>query len=75
MAAPKYGWMRTAGTVASIPLLILVSAGIGGYFGWWLDGKLGTKPWLTGIMIVIGLVAGLYESGKLLIEITRENQD
>jgi ATP synthase protein I len=27
-------------------------------FGWWLDGKLGTEPWMMLVFLVVGLVAG-----------------
>lgn len=73
MTAPKYDWARTLGLVTTIPTLILVATLIGLAMGWWLDGKLGTKPWLTIVLTLIGLAAGLYESAKMLIEITRDN--
>lgn len=68
---PKYGWVRSLGLVTSIPLLILVSIGIGLLVGRWLDGKFGSSPWITIILTLIGLAAGLYESAKLLIDVTK----
>lgn len=75
MSEPKYGWMRSVGLITSIPLLILISVGIGIWAGTWLDGKLGTSPWLTIILTLLGLAAGLYESMKMLIDVTRRNGD
>jgi ATP synthase protein I len=75
MSEPKYGWMRSLGLITSIPFLILISVGIGLGAGVWIDGKLGTKPWFTVILLLVGLAAGLYESAKMLIDVTRNNGD
>lgn len=60
------------GLITSIPFLILVSVGIGMGLGLWLDGKLGTTPWLAIVLTLLGLASGLYESVKLLINATRD---
>ena len=75
MSESNYRWMRTAGTVSSIALLIFVSTGIGVVLGVWLDGKLGTEPWLAFALTLLGLFAGLYESFVILIKATREQDD
>ena len=63
------------GLITSIPLLILISVGIGLWVGMWLDSKLGTKPWLAIVLTLLGLAAGLYESARLLIDVTRHSGD
>lgn len=73
MSEPNYRWLKKWGPVTSIPFLILFSIGIGIGSGMWLDGKLHTTPWLTIVLTIIGLAAGLYESAKLLIDATRED--
>ncbi len=75
MSRSNYQWMLKASQVWSIPLLILVATGISLGLGLWLDGKLGTKPWLAIILSMAGLAAGLYESAKILISLTHENDD
>ncbi len=75
MSEPKNRWMLKAAMVWSIPLLILIATGIGLGLGLWLDSKLGTTPWLAVILCLVGLAAGLYESVRILIEITRDNDD
>jgi ATP synthase protein I len=75
MIRSNYSWMLTAAQVWSIPLLILIATGIGLGLGLWLDGKLGTKPWLAIVLSILGLAAGLYESAKILVSVTRENDD
>jgi ATP synthase protein I len=75
MAGPDFGWMKSAAQVSAIPVLILVSTLIGLGLGLWLDGKLGTEPWLAVVLTLVGLAAGLYESVKTLIRVTRGNGD
>lgn len=72
MSDGNYGWLKTAGIVSSIGLLIFVSTLIGLGLGLFLDSKLGTKPWLAFILTLFGLASGLYEAAKLLIQVTRE---
>lgn len=72
MSESDYRWVRTLGTVSSIALLIFVATAIGLVLGVWLDGKLGTAPWLAFIMTLVGLFAGLYESVVILIKATRD---
>jgi ATP synthase protein I len=35
-----------------------ISVAIGALFGGWLDGKLGTAPWLLIVFLIIGAIAG-----------------
>jgi len=35
-----------------------ISVGLGALFGTWLDGKLGTGPWMMIVFLVLGLIAG-----------------
>jgi len=65
------GWIRSLGEVSSIGMLILISTAIGLGIGIWLDGKLGTGPWLAFVLTLVGLVAGLYESIRMLIRASR----
>ncbi|MCX6343933.1 MAG: AtpZ/AtpI family protein [Armatimonadetes bacterium] len=75
MSEPNFKWAKSLGLITSIPLLILISVGIGLFAGIWLDGKFHSNPWFTIILIILGLAAGLYESAKLLIDVTREDRD
>jgi len=72
MNESNYQWVRTVGMVSSIALLIFIATVIGLGLGLWLDGKLGTSPWLVFIMTLVGLFAGLYESVVILIKATRD---
>jgi F0F1-type ATP synthase assembly protein I len=76
MNRPDYRWMRKAGPVWSIPFLIPISTVIGLLLGRWLDGVFGTKPWIAIALTLLGLASGIYESARILIEATRdENGD
>ncbi|MCE5322655.1 AtpZ/AtpI family protein [bacterium] len=75
MNQSNYRWAKTLAQVSSIALLILVSTAIGLGLGYWLDGKLGTKPWLAFVLTIVGLAAGLYEAVKILIEATENEGD
>ncbi|MBF0170643.1 MAG: AtpZ/AtpI family protein [Nitrospinae bacterium] len=37
---------------------LVVSIVIGVWFGLWLDGKFGTKPWLMLLFLLFGVIAG-----------------
>jgi ATP synthase protein I len=72
MSEPDYSWVRALGQVSSMGLLILVSTVIGLGMGAWLDGKLGTGPWLAFALTFVGLAAGIYESVRILVKVTRD---
>ena len=46
------------GTYGSVGLELAVSVLLGLFGGRWLDGKLGTDPWLTWIGLGLGIVTG-----------------
>ncbi len=50
--------LKVAGRVGAIGLELAIAIVIGYFGGRWLDGKLGTSPWLMWIGLGLGLVAG-----------------
>ena len=62
--------LRTFARVGSVGIELAVSTTIGLLGGRWLDGKLGTEPWLTIVGLLIGVAAGF----KSLIETARKAQ-
>ena len=68
-------WVGAAAQVSSIGLLVLISTMIGLGIGLWLDGKLGTKPWLTFIFTILGLAAGFYEAIRMLLKVVKDEED
>lgn len=71
MSEPKNPWVQT-GEVFSIGMLIGLCTLIGLALGHWLDSKLGTSPWLAFVLTLVGLAAGLYETVRILIRVTRD---
>jgi ATP synthase protein I len=45
-------------SASSVGLELGVSVAIGLLFGWWLDQKAGTEPWLMLLFLAFGLAAG-----------------
>ncbi|MHC1744095.1 MAG: AtpZ/AtpI family protein [Syntrophobacteraceae bacterium] len=51
-------YIRQLAEASSIGFQVAFSIFIGLGIGWWLDGAIGTFPWLTLIFIVMGVAAG-----------------
>jgi F0F1-type ATP synthase assembly protein I len=69
---PDNGWIKKAANASVIGLLPLVSIGVGLFIGLRIDSKLSTSPWFAFVFTLLGLAAGLYESVRILIEVTRD---
>jgi F0F1-type ATP synthase assembly protein I len=53
---PQAEYLRYAGVGIQFAGTFLVT----GALGWWLDGKLGTSPWLLLVGIFLGAAGGFY---------------
>jgi ATP synthase protein I len=51
--------IRTAWELSAGMLSFVVALGIGWWIGRWLDGRMGTSPWMTIVFVAFGLVAGV----------------
>jgi F0F1-type ATP synthase assembly protein I len=45
-------------SASSAGLELGIAVGLGAVFGAWLDGKLGTAPWMMLIFLILGTIAG-----------------
>ena len=45
-------------SASSAGLELGIAVGLGTLFGNWLDGKLGTAPWMMLVFLILGLIAG-----------------
>jgi len=55
----NYQGYRAVGLIMSAGMTMVASVAFGYFAGSWLDKYLGTKPWLTIIMFLLGTAAGL----------------
>jgi ATP synthase protein I len=59
--------IKTFARVGALGIELAASTVIGLFGGQWLDGKLGTKPWLSIVGLILGVVAGfrsLYQTAR-----------
>lgn len=69
MFGPRDGkQLKAFARVGALGIELALSTVIGLLLGRWLDGKLGTEPWLTLLGLVFGVIAGF----KSLIETARK---
>lgn len=52
-----------------VPFLLVVAPTCGFFIGFWLDKYFNTKPYLTYIFLVLGIVAGIREFYRLVKEL------
>lgn len=45
---------------AGVGLQMGATLGLSAWLGWWLDGRLGSSPWLTIVMVFVGASAAFY---------------
>ncbi|MDR2884717.1 MAG: AtpZ/AtpI family protein [Deferribacteraceae bacterium] len=51
--------LRPMLAASSVGTVFVISIVLGSLFGWWLDGKFGTKPYLTIFFMCIGIASGV----------------
>jgi ATP synthase protein I len=59
--------IRVLGVLSTVGIAMVAATVIGFYFGRFLDGLLGTSPWLTIVFLLMGIVAGfrnLYQTAR-----------
>lgn len=57
-AARRSRGMYEGLSASSAGLELGIAVAIGALFGGWLDGKLGTQPWMLLVFLAVGLIAG-----------------
>ncbi len=70
--AVKYAsnWLNASVVGIQFP----VAMAIGYFWGKWMDGLFGTKPWLTIIFFIFGLAAGFVNLFRLTMTTGREEE-
>jgi F0F1-type ATP synthase assembly protein I len=62
----RYEAIRRAGLLTAVPVLLAISPIIGYYIGRFLDGKLGTEPYLSIMFLILGFVSGAMQVARLI---------
>jgi len=57
--APRKGWQRALGNALSMATNMAAAIALGYFAGKYLDNKLGTEPWLTLLLFLLGVATGL----------------
>jgi ATP synthase protein I len=69
---------RSASTwlnVSIIGIQFPVAIAIGFFFGRWLDGSLGTTPWMTLVFSLFGIAAGFVNLFRITAQASRSEED
>lgn len=64
--------LRRAADASSVGLAFPIAIGIGYVWGKFLDGALGTKPWLTWIFSGFGVIAGFLNAFRIATRVGEE---
>lgn len=64
--------LRRIADASSLGLAFPIAIVIGYFFGRWLDGVLGTAPWMMAIFSIFGIGAGFLNAIRTAIRIGRE---
>jgi ATP synthase protein I len=68
----RYRYLRLAGSMGTIPIMLGVGPLVGFFAGRWLDGRLGSSPWLMIVMIALGFAASVRYVVRLLRQVQKD---
>ncbi len=66
--------LKATARLASVGIELSISTVLGALGGRWLDGKLGTTPWLMIVGLILGVAAGFRSLIRTAQRANRENQ-
>ena len=66
---------RRIADASSIGLALPIAIALGFFWGRWLDGVFGTRPWLTVVFAAMGVVAGFVNAFRTALRIGREEDE
>lgn len=64
--------LKGLGGYLAIPFVMVVPIGVGYFFGDWLDGLFGTKPYLSLSFLLLGCIAGVIEFYRIVKRLSSE---
>ena len=72
---PDSRTLKTLGQLSTIGLAFVFALMMGFGAGFWLDGRLGTKPWLTLLGFAVGLAAGILNVVRTMQAVSAGERD
>lgn len=58
--------LRQIGIYSTVPFVLAIPPVLGWLIGGWLDGKIGSSPYLMYIFMILGFVAGFREVYRII---------
>ncbi len=68
-----FGGLRDIGILTMIPMVLVAGLIVGYLFGSWVDKTFGLNPWGKVVLSVLGIIAGVKQTIRLIRETTKEN--
>jgi ATP synthase protein I len=69
---PRFRYIRVAGSLGTIPVMLGVGPLLGFFAGRWLDRRLGTSPWLQFILLALGFAAAVRYIVRLVRQVSKD---
>lgn len=70
---PRRPDLRRLAELSSLGLMLPSSIAIGLFFGYFLDRRLGTSPWLLLVFLILGIASGLLSLFRALRKYLKED--
>jgi len=64
---------RKVAELSSLALMLPSSIAVGLFFGYWLDKRLGTDPWMLMIFTLLGVASGLIALVRGISKVNKED--
>ena len=81
LTTPPFGMQKSVkkpwkqyGRYGSLGIELILSMAVGYYIGRWLDGKVGSAPWLAVIGFLVGVYAGFRQIFRAAKRMTAETE-
>ncbi len=72
---PKRTDFRRLAALSSLGLLLPSSIAVGLFFGYWLDNKLGTRPYMLLIFFALGVISGFLSLWRGIRKYGKDTED
>jgi F0F1-type ATP synthase assembly protein I len=70
----RHKLIKEVGPYINLGWQLVITIGLGALFGYWLDGRLDTKPAMTVVFSLLGVVVGMYSFLKTVLNIDKKKK-